>query len=139
VNVFVDTDVFVEATDPHRPRHQAALAFLEEGADELFTSQQVLREYLVVATRPSTANGLGLSVEHALENVAAFLDVVALVFESEATWDKLRELLHQPDPPSGRPIHDANIAATALANGLTTVATFNAQDFAGLPIEVVTP
>jgi predicted nucleic acid-binding protein len=106
------------------------LAFLETGDDQLFTSPQVLREYLVVATRPSDRNGQGLSVPQALANVAAFRQVVDLVFESEETWDKLQELLTVPDPPSGKQIHDANIAATALANGLNTVATFNVQDFA---------
>jgi predicted nucleic acid-binding protein len=139
VNIFVDTNVFLAATDPRGQSHQAALTFLQEGEDALFMSPQIMREYLVVATRPTAVNGLGLSVRQALENVDMFMGVATLVFEPEAAWRKLRELLQAPDPPSGKRVHDANIAATALANGLTTVATFNAQDFVGLAVEVTVP
>ncbi|MDR1214562.1 MAG: hypothetical protein LBK54_10865 [Propionibacteriaceae bacterium] len=58
MNIFVDTNVFLAATDPHRQSHQAALTFLQEGEDTLFMSPQILREYLVVATRLSAVNGL---------------------------------------------------------------------------------
>jgi predicted nucleic acid-binding protein len=139
VSVFVDTNVLLSASDPQRVHHGTALAFLESGADVFFASPQVLREYLVVATRPPAANGQGLGVPQALENVTAFLQVLTLVFETQATWDQLRELVQGPEPVSGKRIHDANIAATALANGLDTVATFNAGDFAGFPVRTLEP
>jgi predicted nucleic acid-binding protein len=139
VNLFVDTNVLLAATDPQRERHAAARAFLESGGANLFASPQVMREYLAVATRPPAANGLGLTAHQALENVAEFSKTLSLVFGSAAAWDKLRELLGGPGAPVGKRVHDANIAATAIANGLSVIATFNAPDFAGLAVETLVP
>ncbi|MDR0433247.1 MAG: type II toxin-antitoxin system VapC family toxin [Bifidobacteriaceae bacterium] len=139
MRVFVDTNVLLTATDPQRTHHAAALAFLQSGKHQLFTSPQVFREYLVVATRPPANNGQGLSIHQALENVAAFSKVIAPVFETEPVWAKLRELLAAPEGPSGKQIHDANIAATAITHGLTTLATFNPSDFTPFPITTTQP
>ncbi|MDR0627063.1 MAG: type II toxin-antitoxin system VapC family toxin [Bifidobacteriaceae bacterium] len=139
MNLFVDTNVLLAATDPQRQHHRVARNFLESGQAHLFASPQVMREYLAVATRPPAANGLGLTMDQALENVAEFSKTLALVFESEATWRKLREILLNPHPPVGKRVHDANIAATTLAGELGIIATFNTADFAGLPVETLAP
>jgi len=55
LRVFVDTNVLVFANQKTSPRHGLALRRLNEfeaGGDELWISRQVLREYLVVVTRP---------------------------------------------------------------------------------------
>ena len=52
--VFVDTNVLLSASDPQRALHHAALEILNDWPNQgqaLATSSQVLREYLVVATR----------------------------------------------------------------------------------------
>lgn len=139
MNVFVDTNVLLAATDRARPDHLTALGYLQSGQDSLFASPQVLREYLVVATRPGAANGLGLSMADALANIQAFGQIIALVWESEAVWNELQRIMAGGDPPLGKRIHDANIAATALANGIDHLATFNTADFAGLPIAAFEP
>jgi len=63
--VLLDTNVLLTATTPALALHEAALEILNAGSDRgaLVTSGQVLREYLVVATRPVEVNGLGLSPE----------------------------------------------------------------------------
>lgn len=63
--VVLDTNVLLSATAPLRPLHRAALVVLNEWPNQgivLSVSSQVLREYLVVATRPVQANGLGLDL-----------------------------------------------------------------------------
>jgi predicted nucleic acid-binding protein len=64
----VDTNVLLEATDEKRRFHQACVEFLER-ARGLRTSAQVIREYLVVATRPVAVNGLGRALTDALMNI----------------------------------------------------------------------
>lgn len=73
--VFLDTNVLLSATAPHRPLHRAAMVVLNDWPNRsipLAASAQVFREYLVVATRPIEVNGLGLGLEEALANLAAF-------------------------------------------------------------------
>jgi predicted nucleic acid-binding protein len=73
--ILVDTNVLLSATAPLRPLHRAALTVLNDWPNQgmvLATTSQVLREYLVVETRPAEVNGLGLGVDDALSNVAAF-------------------------------------------------------------------
>jgi predicted nucleic acid-binding protein len=62
--VMLDTNVLLAATDESRPEHRDALTVVNDWAarrTDLYTSGQILREYLAVATRPAGKNGLGLS------------------------------------------------------------------------------
>ena len=93
---------------------------------------QILREYLVVATRPAEANGLGLSGKDALANVDEFLRRMVVYDETEDVARRLR-LLMRSCGLTGRRIHDANVAATMLANRLSQIMTQNADDFKGMP------
>lgn len=82
---FIDTNVLLTATDASRSNHAAALSFLEaalEGRQRLFASGQILREYLVVATRPTEVNGLGLNPSEALENIQEFQNCVQRLDEN---------------------------------------------------------
>jgi predicted nucleic acid-binding protein len=129
--VLVDTNVLLSATAPLRPLHRAALAVLNDWPNQgtiLATSSQVLREYLAVATRPVAVNGLGLGVEDALANVAAFRGRMRLLVDNEPVWDRLRALIATYGC-MGKQVHDANIVATGLTSGVARLVTANAGDF----------
>ena len=102
------------------------------GELSLYASRQVIREYLVVATRPMDANGLGLDTAEALANVEEFSRCVGLLEETAEVSRALRQLLGH-HRLKGKRIHDANIAATMLAHGLKQLATDNAADFEAFP------
>ncbi len=123
----VDTNILVDATDVRRPRHRAALALLEEGAP-LVTCAQVAREYLVVSTRPTSANGLGLTGHDALMNLAELRTILRLLPEEVPVLPRLIELLTEV-PCTGRVIHDAALVACMLAHGVDTLVTANPKDF----------
>ena len=126
--LFVDTNVLLTATTPSRPLHQKALALFTTPRRQLCTSGQILREYLVVATRPLKQNGLGLRPHDALANVDAFARRMRFLDEKRSVFRRLETLLAEI-PCHGKQIHDANVVATALAHGLETVVTENDQDF----------
>ncbi|HEX5716122.1 MAG TPA: PIN domain-containing protein [Thermoanaerobaculia bacterium] len=129
--VLLDTNVLLSATAPHRPLHQAALVVLNDWPNQtipLATSTQVFREYLVVATRPAEVNGLGLGLDEALANLAAFRARMRLLLENEQAWDRLRALLATYGS-LGKQIHDANLVATSLASGVARLVTANVEDF----------
>jgi predicted nucleic acid-binding protein len=128
--VFVDTSVLLAATDPQRSSHSRALAVFEVWpADHtLVMSGQILREYLVVATRPVSSNGLDLGIADALKNAEALSRRAALLDEDESVRLRLRQLVSRYDIRGAR-LHDANILATMLARGVRQILTENAQDF----------
>ena len=95
----------------------------------------MFREYLVVATRPVEANGLGLGLDDALDNVVAFQGRMRLLQETEQTWDRLRALISSYRC-LGKQIHDANLVATALASGVTRLVTANSADFTRFSPEI---
>lgn len=129
--VLVDTNVLLEATAPARDLHSAGRGVFDEWPNRgvrLCLSGQVLREYLVVATRGAEVNGLGLDIGAALDNIAAFLDRSRFLPEDGAVAQRLREILRTV-PCTGKRIHDANLVATGLVHGVTSLVTANARDF----------
>lgn len=130
--VVLDTNVLLAATDEAREDHYDALASLNEWPQagvSLYTSGQILREYLAVATRPGAQNGLGMDRAAALANVRALRARLALLAEDQRVNDRLLELLDAVEC-AGKQVHDANVVATMLVHGVDTVVTLNGGDFA---------
>ncbi|MEZ5332558.1 MAG: type II toxin-antitoxin system VapC family toxin [Thermoanaerobaculia bacterium] len=130
-SVLVDTNVLLAATTPSRTLHRIARSVLDEwpirGA-RLCTCGQVLREYLVVSTRPIEVNGLGLSAELALENVRELGDRMLFLAEDHQVARRLRALVAKHDL-HGKSIHDANLAAVAAVHGVDRIVTADASVF----------
>ena len=130
--VFVDTNVLLTATDASRAEHGDATRLLNEAGRHglhLAVSGQIFREYLVVATRPLDANGLGLSVGDAIANVNEFLRRTHSYDETEEVARRLRQLALTYGV-RGKRLHDANIVATMTVYGIRVLITQNVNDFA---------
>ena len=129
--VFLDTNILLAATDEGRPEHGGALAAFHEwpaAGVTLYTSGQVLREYLSVATRPLERNGLGLTRADALSNAHGLRARLRVLDESVKVADQLLTLIDEIDC-TGKQVHDANIVSTMLVHGLSTLVTLNGSDF----------
>ena len=117
--VLLDTSVLVAAVDLARDQHRACRSVIE-GRSCVLTAQSV-REFLVVATRPVTVNGLGLTTEQALANIAAIRRLVRLLPEERPILSELLRLVVER-ALCGKRIHDAAIAAAASARTLSAAA-----------------
>ena len=130
-HLFVDTNILVFATDAGSPFVSAAEAELEQwrkqGTD-LYISVQVLREYLAVTTRPALAQITHPDYPAILGNMASFRSEFHVLEDTRLVAEKLGELVHR-FAVKGRQVHDANIAATMLTNGLQHLLTHNGGDF----------
>lgn len=129
-SVLVDTNVLVYLTRPTSAHHMAATAALTEleaQGSVLWISAQVLREYLAVVTRPQTS-APALPMPAAIADVREFCQAFRLAVPEAAVFDRLLGLLEQRSG-AGRQVHDANIVATMLAQGVRKLLTFNAADF----------
>lgn len=127
--LFVDTNVLVYANVAEAPQHAAALAAItaaRETGRTLWISRQVLREYLVIMTRPQSFETLPR--ETVLDQVRQFLEQFEIADESAAVTEHLLALVAEI-PVGGKQVHDANIVATLLAYGISALLTHNTQDF----------
>ncbi|MPY96567.1 MAG: PIN domain-containing protein [Actinophytocola sp.] len=130
--VVLDTNVLLSATDTGRPEFDRARAALDDWPARgtvLYTSGQILREYLSVATRPVERNGLGLPQPDAIANITALRDRLHLLAENDKVADRMLDLL-TTTTCGGKQVHDANIVATMLTHGVHTLVTLNVGDFA---------
>lgn len=128
----VDTNVLLAASDTGRAEYARAREVLDEWPAQgttLYTSGQVLREYLAVATRAEAENGLGLSRGDAVANVRALRGRLRLLEENEKVTERLLGLVDAV-ACTGKQVHDANVVATMLVHGIDTLATSNVDDFA---------
>lgn len=125
--LLVDTNILLEATDEKRTFHRAARELIESHR-ALSVPVQVIREYLVVATRPVSSNGLGLSLSDALANVREFRRMIGVLPESRPLLPTLLRLL-AAIPCTGSRIHDAHIVAGALVHKIKTIVSLDSKDF----------
>ena len=128
----LDTNVLLTATDEARDDHQQALTVLNQWPQSgvvLYTSGQILREYLSVATRPPHQNGLGMAQSAALANLRTLRSRLRLLAEDAKVHERLLALLDSVSC-TGRRVHDANVVATMLGHGIGTLVTRNVGDFA---------
>ena len=128
--MFIDTNVLVYSRILEAPNHAVARASLERAfrsPEPLRISRQVIREYLVVVTRPQVWTVV-MTREEALEDVARLLDSFEVLEDGPVVTESLITLCWEV-PVGGRQIHDANIVATMLAHGERRLLTFNVEDF----------
>ncbi|MBN1961225.1 MAG: PIN domain-containing protein [Deltaproteobacteria bacterium] len=129
--IFCDTNVLLTAVDCKRSLHKKALRVLNnlpnEGI-ELCISGQIIREFIAVSTRPINVNGLGLTLQQALENTKAVLKRSTLLAETEAVTNQLLQIIVAAGC-EGKQIHDANIAATMQIHRINQLVTDNIAHF----------
>ena len=128
---FVDANILVFAANPNSPWHTAAVTRLQEARQNkisLLVNPQVVREFIAAASRPAPG-GFPPPIAPILENVRRVRAGFVLLDENAATVDRLAELL-KAVPTQGKQVHDANIVATMLTYGISTLLTHNTGDFA---------
>ena len=129
-HVFVDTNILVFANVATLPFHEKAktkLMELVESGCELYISNQVIREYLAVLSRPDV-NGKRSADKALITDVKRLRSEYIVLFESNRTLNHLQMLLTNC-LTGGKQIHDANIVATMIENDLKILLTHNVTDF----------
>lgn len=105
-----------------------SVSVLASRRDELHVIAQNLIEFWAVATRPITANGLGLTVaqaEQELTKLRALFTILPDTADILPEWEQL-VVTHQV---LGKQAHDARLVAAMSVHNLTNLLTFNDGDF----------
>lgn len=128
--LFLDTNVLVYANVASAPLHAEALETIRSrhrsGAD-LWTSRQVLHEYLAVLSRPQTFTR-PRPVTTLVERVRYFESRFRIAEDGRRVTAQPLALMEQ-FPIGGKQVHDANIVATMLVYGVPRLLTANESDF----------
>jgi predicted nucleic acid-binding protein len=127
---FVDTNILLRATISRMNEHREAEALVQsmwEKDIELWISRQIIREYLVQATHPNTFKP-PFSIEHVMDQMETITALFRVSDENKDVTAQLLQLL-KTYPTRGKQIHDANIVAAMLVNGIDTLLTLNLDDF----------
>ena len=141
--VFVDTNALIysdQVNSAFHERARSALGRLEQDGNELWISRQIVREYLATVTKPGAGVMPPMTRHAAIAAAEGFTTAYELAEDGPNVTARLLELVRAV-PVGGKQIHDANIAATMLAHGITRLLTFNAADFRRFAgrIELVAP
>lgn len=138
--LLLDTNVLLAATDVSRDSHLLCTELFRLPARtgvHLVTIGPILREYLVVATRPVEVNGLGLHTTDAVRNIRAFRTRTHLLPESPEVHRELVALV-EAHALKGKRIHDANLAAAAGYHHVSAIVTDSTDDYAAIsPVPVI--
>jgi predicted nucleic acid-binding protein len=129
--VFVDTNVLVYTRVAAPPLHAIAISALDQlraSGVELWTSRQVLREYLAATTRPGTITP-AVPTADLVADVQGFLTRFMIAEDGPRVTAHLLNLLGSV-ACQGKQVHDANIVATMQAHGIPNLLTHNTGDFA---------
>jgi predicted nucleic acid-binding protein len=142
MSVLIDTNILLRVAQTDHSAHPSATSAviaLREAGDELCLVPQVLYEYWVVATRPISVNGLGMTTAEAERTVKLLLEDFTLRLDERGIFGHWQSLVSTHDV-KGKNAHDARLVAAMRRHGLVQLLTFNAADFARYPdIDVVTP
>jgi len=131
--IFLDTNLIVYATNKDSPYHAKASALMEaigKGKLETCLSLQVLGEFYATATNPKKIEK-ALTPEEAVLVIEGLLrtDTILKLYPKESTLRLTLDLVNHYQLKS-LDFFDAQIVATMLDNGITTIYTVNEQDFA---------
>jgi predicted nucleic acid-binding protein len=118
----------VLTADPLHPLIRSAVDTLLLAGDRIFITAQSLIEFHALATRPLSANGLGLTPAEANAQARDMEVVFPLLEETPAIYLHWRTLMGSHEV-RGRQVYDARLAAVMLAHGVTHLLTPNPTHF----------
>ena len=127
--LFIDTNILVYANIIETPFHEQTLQLINsahEAGRTIWISRQVIREYLVILTRPQVFESLPRTT--ALEQVDQFIERFLITDDTVAVSEQLVKLMGE-FKIGGKQVHDANIVATMMAYDIPCLLTHNLKDF----------
>ena len=127
----VDTNVLVRLAnhaDSHYPIALNAVIVLHRQNVDLYITPQNLIEFRNVATRPVSANGLGLTAIAAAAKAADFEIEFPLLEETNGIYSVWKAIVDALGI-IGKRVHDARLAAVCHIDKIDGILTFNGGDF----------
>lgn len=125
-NMLVDTNILIYSVNLDSSKYKKAIQFINENIGQLEIAHQNILEAIRVLTHKNFSHPKRL--KEALSATLSIGESCSLIFPNENTIYLALELIKK-HKLTGNKIFDAYLAATALSNGITTIATDNIRDF----------
>ena len=129
--ILLDTNVLLRYIDKDKTQHKEVtkkiLELLEENS-QLVICPQTLYEFYVVATRPKSSNGWGLSQNEAIELLNVLCTTFNLINDNEKVFENWKYLLENYEI-MGKVAHDTRLVAFMLTHYISKLYTLNQEDF----------
>ena len=129
--MLIDASVLLRLRHLDSPHHAECVAVLDPIAAAMHGLRlcaQTLIKYWVVATRPVTQNGFGLTTELAARDLTRLRGYLPTLPEPPDLADRWQRLVTNHDV-KGKPSHDARMAALMEAHSVGRLLTLNPRDF----------
>jgi predicted nucleic acid-binding protein len=134
MGVLIDTSIMVRLANTSDVSHANAMNAvfdLHRQGEVLHITAQNLVEFRSVATRPMSANGLGLNSNAAELKAAEFEQNFALLPESPEIYPAWKALVKSVSV-LGKQVHDARLVAVCHVHDISHILTFNVGHFSRL-------
>jgi predicted nucleic acid-binding protein len=130
----LDTNVLIYALDKDSAFHEPVNRIIYQPENELFTTSKNIAEFISVVTKGEHP---AFEMSQALGHIRTFESFITVLFPSAFSYLTFKDILLEYQP-KGLKIHDFEIAAIALAHGVSTIVTANTKDFSKIrQIEMV--
>lgn len=124
--MLADSNILIYSINRSSPKHKKAQRFLENNVNNLEVAHQNILETIRVLTHPKFPEPM--EIDHAWDATLNILKGCRIISPNYLTYQIALELIKKYKLASNK-IFDAYLAATALANGIDTIATDNTKDF----------
>jgi predicted nucleic acid-binding protein len=133
--ILTDSNILVHSVQLHAPEYRvvdAAIAKLRVQEEILCIAPQNVVEFWSVVTRPVDRRGMGLTPLQAAAEVNMILRLFQLLPYQPDVLENWRRLVLERNV-SGKQVHDAHLVAMMQAHSITSILTFNGDDFERYP------
>lgn len=124
--MLVDSNIIVYSLNSRSPKHKAAQEFLRTHKSENVIAAQNILEATRVLTHPKFSNPM--SSQMAVRALNAIIAVIPMIYPNQDTFPVAWALIEKHKLRADQ-IFDAYLAATAMTNDISMIATDNEEDF----------
>src|SRR2546421_7713357 len=138
----VDTNLLLRSVQSSHPLNSTAsgsINSLLQQDEQLFIVPQTVIEFWCVATRPESANGLGLSIAETTQRISAFRQALILLPDIDGIFEKWERIV-EDHQVAGKKVYDARLVAAMIVHDVSHILAFNTDDFKRITeITVINP
>src|SRR5438105_3850700 len=131
MSTLADTNILARSASPTDSEYRTAVDAIDvlgKSGEQLYLMPQNFYEFWSVATRPVTANGLGMSVAEAQAEFVKFRQLFTVLDETPALLPEWERLVSKFGV-TGRNATDARLVAAMAVYGIGRILTFHDADF----------
>lgn len=139
MELLLDTNVLLRIADSGSPQHATAFRayeILETQGVALTIVPQIVYEFWVVATRPRSVHGLGMTTVEAARTIDQWPRIYRLRLDQPGIYGHWTSLVRSL-AVHGKTAHDTRLVAAMQQHSISHLLTFNTSDFARYPGIVV--